>query len=178
MHHATPPMQMPLQSTQFPMPELESPILPVQQPIMDLEESPLIEGWKLIESPEFMTTESPGFVMPHAAMYPDEQSVAPALMFDESPEFDLQPPVPCPPEQSYIPQLISPAAETQWNPAQFGYPMQQPSPPPGCGCGCPGCNEQQQHHHHHTTTMSPANDASALLRAAMWMSYMHATSTA
>jgi len=148
MHQGPPPMQMPLPSTQFPMPELESSILPVQKPIMDLEESPVIEGWKLIESPEFPTHELPGYVMPPAAVYPVAQPVAPAFLCDESPDYDLHPPVPCPPQQSYIPHLISPAAQPQWNPAQFGYPaMQQPISPPGCGCGCPGCNDQQAQQH-------------------------------
>ena len=175
---APPPMQMPLQPTQFPMPELEIANPPCSETRMDFEESPLIEGWKLIESPELMTTESPGFVMPPAAAYPVEQPVAPAFMFDESPDYDLQPPVPCPPEQSYIPQLISPTAQPQYNPAQFGYPaMQQPSPPPGCGCGCPDVmTATAPLSSSPTTTVSPANDASALLRAAMWMPYMHATS--
>ena len=157
MQQAPMPMQMPLQPTHFPMPELESPILPVQTPVMEPEESPLIEGWKLIESPEFMAQELPSFVMPPAAVYPVAQPVAPAFLCDESPDYDLQPPVPCQPQHSYIPQMISPVAQPQWNPAQFGgYPaMQQPSSHPGCGCGCPGCNDQQAQQQHHQPMHQP-----------------------
>nr|WP_218843185.1 LysM peptidoglycan-binding domain-containing protein [Sporosarcina sp. JAI121] len=137
------PQPMPCPSTQFPIQEQqpESPIFSGQGPAMIQEENQLIEGWKLVESPEFMYTESPGITLQPSMECPPEQAVLPDFTFDESPDFDLQP---CPPPQGYIPQQISPAMQEEWNPAQFGYPvMPHPGHHPGCGCGC-GCSGQQQ----------------------------------
>ena len=139
-----PQAHQPMPSTQFPMHQQESPIFSGQGPAMHAVESTLIEGWKLMESPEFMFTEPAEVVMPPAAVCPPE------LMFEESPELELQP---CPPMQGYMPQAISPAAQGEWNPAQFGYPaMQHPGHHQGCGCAgqqqdC-GCGCSGQHHQH------------------------------
>jgi morphogenetic protein associated with SpoVID len=135
-----PQVPQPMPSTQFPMHQQESPIFSGQGPATHELESALIEGWKLIESPEFMFEEPTDIATQPSAVCPPEQVVSPEIMFEESPEFDLQP---CPPLQGYIPQAISPAVQGEWNPAQFGYPpMQHP------GCGCNGEQHQQPYFQH------------------------------
>lgn len=131
MHHA------PLPSTQC---EPESPIFSSQGPATVPLEIPMVEGWQLLESPDFMFEDTTEIVRQPPAEY------TPDLMFEESPEFDLQPSAPCPPGQGYVPQAISPAMQGQWNPAQFGSPAM---PHSGCGCGCDG----QQHHPYHQQQM-------------------------
>ena len=76
----------------------------------------MVEGWQLLESPDFMFEETAEMVMQPAA------ECSPEFMYEESPEFDLQPSAPCPPGPGYVPQAISPAVQGQWNPGQFGYP--------------------------------------------------------
>ena len=110
---------MPLPSTQFPMYEQESPIFSGQGPATSPLEIPMVEGWQLLESPDFMFEETAEMVMQPAAEY------SPEYMYEESPEIDLQPSAPCPPGPGYVPQAISPAVQGQWNPGQFGYPAMQ-----------------------------------------------------
>jgi len=141
------PLPMPLPSTQFPMFEQESPIFSGQGPATSPLEIPMVEGWQLLESPDFMFEESAEMVMQPSAEY------LPEFMHVESPELDLQPPAPCPPGPGYVPQAISPAVQGQWNPGQFGYPaMPHPGHHQGCGCGC-GCEGQHHHQHHHPQQM-------------------------
>jgi morphogenetic protein associated with SpoVID len=145
---------MPLPQTQFPVCEPESPIFSGQGPAMAPVEIPMVEGWQLLESPDFMFEESTEIIMQPSA------ECSPEFMYEESPEFDLQPSAPCPPGLGYVPQVISPAMQGQWNPGQFGFPaMPHPGHLQGCGCGC-GCSggcgcgcEGQQHHHHHQQQM-------------------------
>ncbi|MET3658958.1 LysM peptidoglycan-binding domain-containing protein [Sporosarcina psychrophila] len=137
MHHA------PLPSTQFPMYEQESPIFSGQGPATSPLEIPMVEGWQLLESPDFMFEETAEMVMQPAAEY------SPEYMYEESPEIDLQPSAPCPPGPGYVPQAISPAVQGQWNPGQFGYPA-MPQPGYHQGCGCEG-----QHQHHRQQMMVP-----------------------
>jgi morphogenetic protein associated with SpoVID len=136
-----PEAPMPLPSTQFPMHEQESPIFSGQGPATVPLEIPMVEGWQLLESPDFMFDEAAEIVMQPTA------ERTPEIMFEESPEFDLQPSAPCSPCQGYVPQVISPAMQGQWNPAQYGFPgMSHP------GCGCDG---QQHQQHHHQPMMIP-----------------------
>lgn len=137
MHHA------PLPSTQFPMYEQESPIFSGQGPATSPLEIPMVEGWQLLESPDFMFEETAEMVMQPAAEY------SPEYMYEESPEIDLQPSAPCPPGPGYVPQAISPAVQGQWNPGQFGYPA-MPQPGYHQGCGCEG-----QHQQHRQQMMVP-----------------------
>jgi len=127
-----------------PMYEQESPIFSGQGPATSPLGIPMVEGWQLLESPDFMFEDTAEMVMQPA----DECS--PEFMHEESPEFDLQPSAPCPPGPGYVPQAISPAVQGQWNPGQFGYPsMPHPGHHQGCGCGCDG----PQHHQHHRQQM-------------------------
>ncbi|MEK4714476.1 LysM peptidoglycan-binding domain-containing protein [Sporosarcina sp. FSL K6-5500] len=137
MHHA------PLPSTQFPMYEQESPIFSGQGPATSPLEIPMVEGWQLLESPDFMFEETAEMVMQPAAEY------SPEYMYEESPEIDLKPSAPCPPGPGYVPQAISPAVQGQWNPGQFGYPA-MPQPGYHQGCGCEG-----QHQQHRQQMMVP-----------------------
>ena len=140
-----PEAPMPLPSTQFPMFEQESPVFPGQGPATTPLKIPMVEGWQLLESPDFMFEETTEMVMQPTA------ECSPEFMYEESPEYDLQPPAPCPPGQGgYVPQVVSPAVQGQWNPAQYGFPaMPHPGHHQGCGCsgGC-GCEGM----HHHTIT--------------------------
>lgn len=139
---------MPLPSTQFPMNEQESPIFSGQGPATSPLEIPMVEGWQLLESPDFMFEETAEMIMQPTA------ECSPEFMDEASPEFDLQPSAPCPPGPGYVPQAISPAMQGQWNPAQFGYPaMHHPGHHPGCG-GC-GCDGPQHHPHHRQQMMIP-----------------------
>ena len=158
MRHATSPMPstMPLPSTQFPMYEQESPIFSDQGPATSPSEIPMVEGWQLLESPDFMFEETAEMIMQPDTEYSTE------FMLEESPEFDLQPSAPCPPGPGYVPQAMSPAVQGQWNPEQYGFPvMQHPGHQQGCGCGggCSGgcgCDGPQQHQqHHHPQMMVP-----------------------
>jgi morphogenetic protein associated with SpoVID len=83
------PLPMPsLPSTQLPMYEEEceeSPVFTSQEPAMLPQQMPMVEGWQLIESPDYL--------------------------YEESPEMDLQPSAWCPPEEGYIPQSLSPAMQ-------------------------------------------------------------------
>ena len=130
--------------------EQESPIFSGQGPATSPLEIPMVEGWQLLESPDFMFEETAEMVMKPAA------ECSPEFMQEASPEFDLQPSAPCPPGPGYVPQAISPAMQGQWNPAQFGYPaMQHPVHHPGCGgCGC-GCEGPQHHQPHRQQMMIP-----------------------
>ena len=74
---------MPLPSTQFPMYEQESPIFSGQGPATSPLEIPMVEGWQLLESPDFMFEETAEMVMQPAA------ECSPEFMHEESPEFDL-----------------------------------------------------------------------------------------
>ena len=140
------------------MHEQESPIFSGQGPATSPLEIPMVEGWQLLESPDFMFEETAEMVMQPAA------ECSPEFMHEESPEFDLQPSAPCPPGPGYVPQAISPAVQGQWNPAQFGYPAMQHqviikvAVAERCGCGA-------EHHQHHT--ISSANDDPDLLRSSV-----------
>ncbi len=76
----------------------ESPIFSGQGPATSPLEIPMVEGWQLIESPDFMFEETAEMVMQPPA------ECSPEFMHEESPEFDLQPSASCPPEQGYVPQ--------------------------------------------------------------------------
>ncbi|MFJ7933546.1 LysM peptidoglycan-binding domain-containing protein [Sporosarcina sp. NPDC096371] len=107
-----------LPSTQFPMYEEEceeSPIFSSQGPATLPQQMPMMEGWQLIESPDYQC--------------------------EESPEMDLEPSAWCPPEQGYVPQALSPAMQPGY--PMMPYPSYQQGC--GCGCSGHHHQQHQQY---------------------------------